>query len=559
VRRRPCTVLAALGLAVLFARPPGADAQALRTTVAAPDGIGLATDVYFPLFAGLGPWPTVLQRTPYGKSGLGEICLVFNLAGYACVAQDERGTGASEGHYSGYLDERGDGQATLAWIADQPWCDGTIGTFGASALGMTQYALAPGAPAALSCMVPIVATPDFYNHAAFQGGALRYALTYNWLHRQGADDVFQQLLGHRLWGPFWEAWAVLPQVTSIDVPALHIGGWYDIFSQGTLDAFALMQHDGGARARGNQKLIMGPWTHAGVGQAAAGQLVYPENAAIAGELPGLLGAWFDRWLKHKVNQVDGWPAARVYLMGAVGEAGAPGNRWLDLPGWPPPARAVPLHLGATGSLTVDPPPVGSLELLCDPENPVPTLGGANLHPDLVVDGRPMGAGPFDQRPVEARNDVAVFSSTPLQQPITVMGRVSVRLWVRPDTPDLDLAVRLSDVYPDGRSMLVADGVQRARKRCGADRECFLSAGAPTEIVVDLWSTALAFNTGHRIRISVSGSNSPRFEVNPNHGGAFDGGAPGVVARPELLFGPATPSALELPVVDAPRARRRAGR
>lgn len=556
VRPRRCVLPVAVALSALLVLPSNSDAQALRTTVAAPDGTGLATDVYFPIFAGLGPWPTVLQRTPYGKSGLVETCLAFNLFGYACVAQDERGTGESEGHYSAYLDERGDGQATLAWIAAQSWCDGKIGTFGASALGMTQYAMSPGAPAALSCMVPIVATPDFYNHAAFQGGALRYALAYNWLHRQDADDVFQQLLDHRLWGPFWESWAVLPQVASIDVPALHIGGWYDIFSQGTLDGFAFMQRDGGARARGNQKLIVGPWTHSSVGQSSSGQLVYPDNAIIADELPGLLEAWFDRWLKQEPNQVDSWPAVRVYLMGAAGEPDAPGNRWLDMSVWPPPARAVSLYLEATGTLAVDAASPGSLELLSDPDDPVPTLGGANLHPDLVVDGRPMGAGPFDQRPVEARNDVAVFSTGQLETPVTVMGRISVRLWVRPDTPDLDLAVRLCDVYPDGRSMLVTDSIQRARTRCGTDRECFLSPGTPSQIVVDLWSTALVFNAGHRIRISVSGSNAPRFEVNPNHGGAFDSGAPTVVARPELLFGPATPSALVLPVVEPPRARRR---
>lgn len=556
-RARLARAAAALAVALLAT---DAAAQELRATVAAPDGTGLATDVYFPFFAGLGPWPTVLQRTPYGKSGLAEICRVLTLAGYACVAQDERGTGDSEGHYTGYVDERSDGQATVAWIAAQPWCDGGVATFGASALGMTQYAMAPGAPPALTCMVPIVATPDLYHHAIYQGGALRFALASNWLRRQGADDVYQELLRHRLWGPFWEAWAVMPRLAEIGVPALHIGGWYDIFSQGTLDAFARLQREGGPGARGAQKLIMGPWTHAGVGQAAAGELVYPGNAVLADDLPGLLEAWFERWLEGRANEVDGWPAARVYLMGATGEPGAPGNTWIDLPEWPPPARTVPFHLDASGGLSVAAAPAGSRALRCDPGDPVPTLGGANLHADLEVDGRPMGAGPYDQRPIEARDDVAVFTSAPLPAPLTVIGRVSVRLWIRPDTPDLDLAVRLSDVYPDGRSMLVTDGIQRARMRCGNDRECVLVPGAPTEIVVDLWSTALVFNAGHRVRISVSGSNAPRFEVNPNHGGAFGTELPGVVARPALLFGPDTPSALLVPVAEGPRApRRRAGR
>jgi hypothetical protein len=210
------------------------------------------------------------------------------------------------------------------------------------------------------------------------------------------------------------------------------------------------------------------------------------------------------------------------------------------------------HLGADGALTRSAPLAGEAQLTIDPEDPVPTVGGANLFPDLQVDGRAMGAGPYDQRTIEARDDVLVFTSAPLSEPITAMGRVAVRLWVRPDTPDLDLAVRLTDVYPDGRSMLVADGIQRARMRCGDDRECFLEPGVAVELVVDLWSTAMVFNAGHRIRISVSGTNHPRFEVNPNDGGPIDTGTP-LVATPTLLLGPATPSALVLPEPVAARS------
>jgi putative CocE/NonD family hydrolase len=243
-------------------------------------------------------------------------------------------------------------------------------------------------------------------------------------------------------------------------------------------------------------------------------------------------------------------------MGAAGELNAPGNVWVELDDWPPAAGTVPYYLTPSGGLLSQRVFSGQVELPIDPANPVPTRGGAELFPDLVVDGRPMGAGPADQRTVEARTDVLEFSTSLLIEPVTVMGRVKVRLWVVPDTPDLDLAVRLTDVYPDGRSMLVTDGIARARMRCGDDRECLLTPGLATEITIDLWSTAIVFNAMHRIRIDISGSNAPRFEVNPNDGRDLNLGGPGVVARPKILMDAQHPSRLELPVPGAPRVPRR---
>jgi len=527
-------------------------AQTFSTSVSAPDGTRLATDVYLPIGAGWGPWPVILQRTPYGKESntVKDSCLLFNLWGYACVGQDERGKGASGGHYTGYANEGADGRVTLEWIGSQWWCDGNVGTFGASALGMAQYALSPGAPRVLKCMVPIVGTADFYHDAVYQGGALRYALTHGWLDGHDAVDVFEQLKTHRLWDAWWEGFAVLPKVGTVNVPALHVGGWFDIFLQGTLDAFTSFQHEGGPGAVGRQKVIIGPWTHYGTFQNSAGQLTYPANAIFVTDIFPIVHDWFDFWLKGGKPGVARWPNVRVYLMGAAGEPGAPGNTWLELSDWPPPAPVVSFYLDVGHGLSGAPAPRGELELVADPESPVPTAGGQELSNE---------AGPYDQRVVEARGDVASFTSEVLTSPLTVVGRVRCRLWVRPDTPDLDLAVRLTDVYPDGRSMLVTDGIQRARMRCGDDRECFLSPGVATEIVVDLWSTALAFARGHRIRIDVSGSNWSRFEVNANDGRDLDGRSPGAVAHPVLLVGPSHPSRLELSVFrPSPFPRRHLG-
>jgi predicted acyl esterase len=483
-----------LAAALLVLAAGAAGAQTFTATVAAPDGTLLATDVYFPIGAGWGPWPVILQRTPYGKQAytVQRACQLFNLWGYACVGQDERGCHDSGGVYTGYVNEGGDGRATLDWIAGQPWCDGNIGTFGGSALGMTQYAFSPGANPALKCMVAVVATPDFYHDATYQGGALRYALDYGWLADQNA-----------------------------------------------LDAFTSFQHLGGPRALGNQKVIIGPWTHYGTFQQTQGEFTFPTNAIFVDDFIPIARDWFDHWLKGGKAGVASWPAAQVYLMGAVGERGAPGNQWLDLPDWPPLATVVPFFLGGGRSLATLQPPPTEVGMVMDPANPVPTLGGQELS---------SAAGPYDQRPLEARPDVLSFSTPALVRPVTVVGRVRCRLWIRPDTPDLDLTVRLTDVYPDGRSMLATDGNQRARMRCGDSQECVLTPGVPTEIVVDMWSTAIIFNARHRIRIDVAGSNAPRFEVNPNDGGDLNHPSAGIVARSVLLLGPDTPSRLELPVL-----------
>ncbi len=533
-----------LAVILVVAAPGLTRAQTITTFVPAPDGTGLATDVYLP--ASGTSWPVVLIRTPYGKGSKQLECLALTLAGFACVAQDTRGRFDSGGTDTVFRDDGPDGRAALDWIVDQPWSSGVIGSYGGSAEGITQYAMAPGASSALGCQLVALATPSLRDHAFLQGGVLRSALVENWLAGQGSLAFLDQLKAHRLLDEWWRPMDLLADTTTVRTSVLHVGGWYDIFLQGTIDAFRAYQQRGGDGARGRQYLVIGPWTHGG----DAGELDYgvdPEALLLS-----LVPPWFEHCLEGEPNQVDSWPAARVFLMGAVDEPGAPGNRWLNLGDWPPAGRTRPLYLSPAGVLEEAPPAAGERVLTVDPLDPVPTLGGANLHPWVQVDGRAMGAGSFDQRAIEARDDVLVFTTEVLDEPLTVMGRVRARIWLRPDTPDLDLAVRLTDVYPDGRSMLVLDGIQRARMSCGGDHECFLTAGEPVEIEIDLWSTAIVFNAGHRIRIDVSGSNAPRFEVNPNDGSDLDAPDGRIVARPALLFGPGTPSRLELPVPVEPR-------
>ena len=250
--------------------------------------------------------------------------------------------------------------------------------------------------------------------------------------------------------------------------------------------------------------------------------------------------WLAYWLKGEPSGVDAWPKARIYVMGPLDEPDGPGNEWVELTGWPPPAVIQTLYLYKEGDqdgvLTENIPPPGQVVLPIDPDDPVPTRGGANFH--AVMGPRDQAALP-PSRPIESRDDVLLFTSGVLSAPLTVIGPVTARIWIRPDTPDLDLSVRLTDVYPDGRSILITDGIQRARMRCSDTYECLMTPGQEYEIEVDVWNTAMVFDAGHRIRIAIAGTNWERFERNDNTGGDLND-PQYQEAHPEILFGPQYP-------------------
>ena len=539
------SVLCAIALAV----PLATTAQEQFTEwVEMPDGVLLATEVYLP--EGTGPWPVVLARTPYDRMDTSTILVgppsLYTDDGYAHVAQDIRGTGESEGDFN-YTNDTVDGHTTVDWITDQSWCDGNIEMGGFSAGGETSYAMATGAPEAVRSLRSEAATTDFYHHGVYQGGAFRWDYTGTFFELIGREDRLEELLEHRLLDEYWEPYQWIDRADEVHTPILHIGGWYDVALQGALDTFRAFQHQGADGARGNQYLIMGPWTHdvewgGRIAGGASSGVWYPENADI--DLEGIRAAFRDYWVRGEANGVDQWPAVQVYLMGAVDEEDAPGNQWVELDDWPPWSYKEPWYLDANGGLADTAAPSGSITLTIDPENYVRTVGGANVF---------TSTGPRVQHQAEVRDDVLTFTSEVLERPVAIMGPVTARIWIRPDTTDLDLSVRLCDVYPQEnhpvpQSRLVIDGIQRARMRCGDDRECFLEPGVATEIEVDLWSTAIVFNAGHQIRVSIAGSNYPRFEVNPNHGGDLNGDDPPVIAYPEILFGPDHPSRILLPVI-----------
>lgn len=503
------------------------------------DGVKLATLVELP--DGDGPWPVLLSRTPYNKETSLERG-AFTRYGVVRVVQDLRGRFESEGVDSVFLTdgwgEAQDGYDTIEWIAAQPWCNGKIGMTGGSALGITQYLAAGAGPEALVCCHVAVGAPSLYHHAAFPGGAFGKALVEDWTRDNNfSEHAIKNALNNPVYNDVWRCVDLLARASQVTVPMMHIGGWYDVFAQGTLDAFDALQHKGGEGARGHQRLVIGPWTH---GMQPTGDLNFPASAHKnpANELSA-------PWLAHYLLGLDSpileeQLPVHYYVMGACGEPGAPGNEWRNVADWPEPSTPVPVYFHESGRLALEAPedPSASRMFRYDPANPVPTVGGCNLT---------IPAGPKDQRPVESRPDVLVFTSDPLPEPVEVTGRLKAKLFVSSDCPDTDFTVKLTDVYPDGRSMLVADGILRMRFREGFDREVFMEPGGLYEADVDLWSTSLVFNKGHRVRVAVSSSNAPRFDPNPNTGAGFRANAETRIAHNTLHVSKAHPSHIILPV------------
>lgn len=509
--------------------------------VAMRDGVGLATDFYLP--EGAGPWPAVLTRTPYGKHQFLNHSRRLNALGYAVIVQDTRGRFDSEGKadifFTDGWGDLADGYDTVEWVALQPWCNGKVGMTGASAMGITQYLAAGSAPPHLVVCDVAVACASQYHHAAYPGGAFGEALVKDWLTQNGfPPEVLDTVRSHRTYDSRWRV-ANLEEVAGrVQVPMRHFGGWYDVFQQGTIDAFTILQHSGGEGARGRQRLIMGPWAHGG---RPEGELDFPPQAAEHPREPSGT-SWLARWLHGEPNGAfEDTPPVQYYTMGACGEPGAPGNKWRSADDWPVPAASREYFLQDGGTLGRTPPVKESRQTFSyDPRNPVPTLGGCNLT---------ISRGPMDQSELESRPDVLVFTTEVLTAPLEVTGRVLARLWVSSTAPDTDFTVKLTDVYPDGRSMLVCDGIRRARFRNSFTKPELMRPGDVYALEVDLWSTSIVFNAGHRIRLAVSSSNYPRFEPNPNTAGGPGSGSDPAVARNSVhLGGEAHASRVILPVV-----------
>lgn len=501
------------------------------------DGVRLATDVYNFRLRPL-PHGTILIRTPYDKNSLSSLGFIFSLLGYPTVIQDMRGRYESEGINTVYQNSHTDGPDTLEWIANQRWCNGKIVTVGPSALGINQYFMAGANPKDLAGQFIMVATPNLHRHAIYQGGQFRHSLVTGWLKSQDSSYLLDEIYANENFTlEFWSNVSLDGKWDNVTVPAVHFGGWYDIFLHGTIEGFQGYQHQGGAGAQGKSKLIIGPWTHEGFITQTQGQLTYPKNS---------MGLWAFRVFHDLLRQYsmsrstayDTWPAVMYYVMGDVDSADAPGNEWRYADDWPIPAQSTHWYLHADSVVSLEYPSGDTtLTYSYDPTDPVPTVGGQNLR---------LPAGPYDQREIENRDDVLVFTSEVLEQPYEATGPITARLFVSSDCPDTDFTVKLTDVYPDGRSMLITDGILRMRNREGADHWQFMQPGELYEIEVDLWSTSYIWNAGHQIRVSISSSNYPRFLANPNTVDGIHQNTTYAIAQNTIHLGENTPSSIILP-------------
>jgi len=315
----------------------------------------------------------------------------------------------------------------------------------------------------------MVATPNLHKHAVYQGGEFRKQLVEKWLEGNDASYLLEDIFNNENYTlEYWTNVSLDDNWENINVPAIHMGGWYDIFLQGITDGFHVYQHLSGDGAKGKSKLIIGPWTHEGYIRYEQGKLKYPENSMIVVELVLLFLAMAEKYTMDKNNNFDELPAVKYYVMGDVDIIDAPGNEWRVADDWPIKAEYVPWYFHENGILSrniqvnYDP-----ISYFYDPTNPVPTLGGQNLE---------MPPGPYDQRPIENRDDVLIFTSQTLSEPYEATGPIKARLFVSSDCPDTDFTVKLSDVYPDGRSMLITDGILRMRNRNGVDQWEFMESG-----------------------------------------------------------------------------------
>ncbi len=526
------------------------------------DGIRLSTDLYLP--TSTGPHPTVVLRTPYSKEEGALIGEFFARYGYAVVVQDTRGRHRSEGGFYPFRAEMQDGYDTTAWLRRQPWCNGKIGGFGSSYLGLTQWALAVNNPNITSVaptfiggrLHDVIYSGGAFSELTYLHWSLSSAGRYGDLHavnhiRKGfehlplvdADDAahadigfFNDWVQHPEPDEYWDSLSPLARVEDLSAPAFLTAGWYDFMHKGQLADFERIRANAPPAVRAATKILIGPWSHSffnynlknyGVAQG--------RFEAIPFEYVKASKDWLDYTLKGIDNGWSRRAPVRAYLLGA--------NEWRDLQDWPP-RDAAPhwLYLRSGGALTEREPNSAEQEdtFVFDPANPVPTAGGAH--------GDAWTAGPIDQREVEKRTDVLVYSTPPLPRSLTVIGRVQVKLFAASSAPDTDFTAKLVDVFPDGKALIVCEGILRARYREGFNRPKLLTPGQVYPLDIDIGPTAVAFQPGHRVRLEISSSNAPRYDVNPNTGAPIATERQRQAATQRILHSADHSSALILPIV-----------
>ena len=580
------------------------------------DGVRLATDIYLPRTTAR-PLPTIFWRTPYNEHKLQGSTLRYAVEavqhGYAFILQNERGRYFSEGKWEILGRPQTDGYDALTWIARQPWSNGKVGTLGCSSSAEWQLALAAQNHPAHAAMVPMSAGAGIGKVGRFQeqgnwytGGVFRnlflpwlYTVdnpfrpqipsdldeatrarieSYNDLNATKPDvdwskqlkhlpvdttlrdlgeppSLFEKMIDRTPADPAWSEGGLYQEGMGWGVPALWFDSWYDVSIGPNLELFNHVRKIGTPRAAANQYVVIAPTAHCGYDQLGTRTIVGGRDMGNTSfDVDGTIFAWFDRWLKNKIGAFPAaTPHVRYYVMGE--------NVWKSASDWPPRGeRTVRLYLHSSGranSLFGD----GRLESSVpeatensdryryDPLNPVPTVGGGECCGGT--------GGAYDERSVEARNDVLVYTSEPLKSPLEVTGFVEAVLKVSSSAPDTDFALKLVDVAPDGTAWGVGDTIFRARYRDGFDKIRLMTSGKVYSLSPTSIATSLEFGVGHRIRIEISSSNFPKFERNLNTGGSNEAESRSIIADNAVHHDSRQASYIELPVA-SPAADTTAG-
>ncbi len=537
-----------LGLLTLFFTTLTANELQPDLTVLIPmrDGKELTADLYFPSVDNLKECPCVLLRNPSGRKMEPWIqYAALAKEGYVVAVQDTRVAVDTEGKILPYTSDGWgdlqDGYDTVEWLAKSPFTNGKVGSVGFSAPGITQLLMAPSAPPSLKCQYVGVAAASIYDQAVFNGGQLLKNQVEGWLnwHRR-SPEVLEFVTDQPFYNDFWQGLDSVKVAEKVKVPAIHYGGWFDPFLDGTINAFVSRQNHGGEGAKGKQKLLIGPWTHHWPLTQDLGDFQVP----LAGQQPPVdLSA--KRWFDHHLKGLDGAIAEEApvtyFVMGPFDDHTV-GHVWRTAEHWPIHNEESLLYLTADAGLSSSGDNhTAAFGYAYDPEDPSPTIGGRNLF---------LKSGPMDQRPVEERGDVLVFTSTPFDEELELTGHLKTELYFASDCHDTDVVVRLTDVYPDGRSILVADGICRlgyAKKQYG--NVIGDTSSMPLPVSLDLGATSMVLAKGHSLRISVTSSNYPRFEKNLNLSSEqLKEGAESVIAHNTIYIGKRYPSKVILPVV-----------
>jgi uncharacterized protein len=551
------------------------------------DGVKLATRVY--RLDDQNEYPVLLARTPYYSGAFGskkegdyrEVALKMAKKGYAVVIQDMRGLHGSEGEWRLFQDDAADGYQTVIWLNEQTWSNGNVGTFGASALGIAANLLATTNPPGLKAAFVQMAPSQFYNELIAEGGIYRHELATRWMYiinatyakqllEQGEIDIetyneiwaanekfpelymhtpinsfpylsnnpiFTAALEHYIQDDYFDYYNIPSNFSNINIPIYHVGGWFDSFLDGTIKNYVGLQENGGQGAKGNQKLLMGPWTHHD----------FPHHSLKKDELTVVseMTRWFDYWLKDIDTGVMDEDPIQYYTLGV--------DEWKTANEWPVAGvedeKWYFNHEKSNSATSINdgrlskeqPLEEAKNQYTYDPKNPILTIGGRNLFNDFSM-------GPIDQRPAEEQS--LTFTSEPLTERIEIAGTVTATLYVSSDAIDTDFTMKLTDVSPDGVSHLINEGALRMRFREGLDKEVFMEKGKVYEIEIDLHEISHVFHEGHRIRVSVASSNFPRYDRNPNTGNPLgvDAEDDFIVAENTVYLGPNQLSHITLPVI-----------